>query len=124
MRQCSNCRGTTLPPARSAQSGYSKNLLKTLRRKKVPPSLKLNIWLLLVIFFFSCVSNRRHSNKRICPDSGTSDDDEAFEFSRWLTVQATDDTIPMLLATKSLAHVPLKITPHRTLNSCKGVVRS
>ena len=30
----------------------------------------------------------------------------------------------MLLATKALAHVPVKVSPHRTLNSCKGVVRS
>jgi len=30
----------------------------------------------------------------------------------------------MLLKVESLAHVPVKVTPHRTLNSCKGVVRS
>jgi len=30
----------------------------------------------------------------------------------------------MLLATKALAHVPVKVSPHRTLNSCKGVVQS
>jgi len=29
----------------------------------------------------------------------------------------------MLLKVESLAHVLVKVTPHRTLNSCKGVVR-
>ena len=110
---------------------------------------------------------RRHSNKRIHPDSGAStSDDDAFDFVQWFIVQGTDDTIPlrslspfalgktlkaqigtlasvqrlqrgdlliktdnakyaeMLLATKALAHVPVKVAPHRTLNSCKGVVRS
>jgi len=113
-----------------------------------------------------CAANRMNSNKRICRDSGTFDDDEAFEFCQWLIVEGTDNTVPLssltpfalgkalkaqigslasvrrlqrgdvlikcdnqkyadvLLATKSLAHVPVKVTPHRTLNSCKGVVRS
>jgi len=43
-----------------------------------------------------CVSNRRHSTKRICPDSGTStSDDEASDFAKWFIVQGTDDTTPL-----------------------------
>jgi len=30
----------------------------------------------------------------------------------------------MLLGMTSLADVPVKVSPHRSLNSCKGVVRS
>jgi len=112
-----------------------------------------------------CVTNRRHSNKRSCPDSGASDD-EIFDFSRWFVVQPADDKTSlnsltafalgkalkaqigtlvtvrrlqrgdilietdnptyasMLQKMDSLAHVPVKVTPHRTLNSSKGVVRS
>jgi len=112
-----------------------------------------------------CVTNRRHSNKRSCPDSGASDD-EIFEFSRWFVVQPADENTSlnslsafalgkalkaqigtlltvrrlqrgdilietdnpmyasMLQKMDSLAHVPVKVTPHRTLNSSKGVVRS
>jgi len=112
-----------------------------------------------------CVTNRRHSNKRSCPDSGASDD-EIFDFSRWFVVQLADDKTSfnsltafdlgkalkaqigtlvtvrclqrgdilietdnptyasMLQKMDSLAHVPVKVTPHRTLNASKGIVRS
>jgi len=41
-----------------------------------------------------CVTNRRHSNKRSCPDSDASDD-EIFEFSKWFVVQPADDKISL-----------------------------
>jgi len=41
-----------------------------------------------------CVTNRRHSNKRSCPDSGASGD-EIFDFSRWFVVQPADENISL-----------------------------
>ena len=41
-----------------------------------------------------CVTNRRHSNKRSCPDEDASDD-EIFDFSKWFVVQPADEKISL-----------------------------